>query len=103
MRVVFLLGFIVFALNLPIVRYKFFLGILTVSFGVLVAYGLPNDLTSIDITKYKPLSKILQIPGNQIIKEVSSPRGLITVVETREIPLRYAPGLSIKNQQELSY
>ena len=101
LRVVFLLGFIVFALNLPIVRYKFFLGILTVSFGVLVAYGLPNDLTSIDITKYKPLSKILQIPGNQIIKEVSSPRGLITVVETREIPLRYAPGLSIKNQSEL--
>jgi len=101
LRVIFFFGFIVFALNIPVIRYKFFLVILTISVGVLVAYSLPNGLTAIDITEYKPLSKILQIPGNKIITEVSSPRGLITIVETNEIPLRYAPGLSVKNKIKL--
>jgi len=101
LRIIFFLGFVVFTLNIPFVRYKFVLGILTMSFGVLVAYGLPHSFTTINITEYKPLSKILQIPGNKIINEISSPRSLITIVETNKIPLRYAPGLSIKNHSEL--
>ena len=56
---------------------------------------------TLNLSEYKPLNKILQIPDNKIIREVSSPRGLITVVKTGRIPLRYSPGLSLKNPYKL--
>jgi len=46
------------------------------------------------LSEYKPLSKTLNLPGSKIIKEESSPYGLIDVVQSSHI--RYAPGLSIK-------
>lgn len=45
---------------------------------------------------YKDLSQALRVAGARIVAERHSPLGLLQVVESRRIPLRYAPGLSVK-------
>ena len=67
----------------------------------MIAYGIPTNWTALNLSEYKSLNKILQIPDNKIVREVSSPRGLITVVKTGRIPLRYSPGLSLKNPYKI--
>ncbi|MEK7816286.1 MAG: SAM-dependent methyltransferase [Pseudomonadota bacterium] len=52
------------------------------------------------LSPYKELSQTLRIPGARVIAERSSPLGLITVVESPLIPLRYAPGLSLNAGRE---
>jgi len=47
----------------------------------------------LNISQYKSLSITLNLPGARIIKEVSSPLGLIDVVKSPAI--RHAPGLSL--------
>ena len=91
------MGFVTCAFNTPINRYKFLVSLLTIFIGAVIAYSIPTNWTALNLSEYKPLSKILQIPDNKIVREVSSPRGLITVVKTGINPLRYAPGLSLKN------
>ena len=54
----------------------------------------------LQISPYKDLSKTLNISGTQIIKQQSSPLGLLSVVESPQIPFRFAPGLSLYNTQE---
>ena len=49
---------------------------------------------------YKGLVQTLRIGGTRIIEERSSPLGLLSVVESRNIPLRHAPGLSLNASQE---
>ena len=101
LRVIFFMGFVACAFNTPINRYKFLASFLTISLGAMIAYSIPTNWTALNMSEYKPLSKILQIPDNKIVREVSSPRGLITVVKTGRIPLRYSPGLSLKNPHNL--
>lgn len=55
---------------------------------------LPN-VTSLVISPYKSQSQLLTIPATKIIEQHSSPLGLISVVESKNTPLRNAPGLSI--------
>ncbi len=47
------------------------------------------------ITPYKGLPKALEIAGARIVAQRSSPLGLLSVVESPRVPLRYAPGLSL--------
>ncbi len=101
LRVIFFMGFVACAFNTPINRYKFLASLLTIFLGAMIAYGIPTNWTALNLSEYKSLNKILQIPDNKIIREVSSPRGLITVVKTGRIPLRYSPGLSLKNPYKL--
>ena len=101
LRVIFFMGFVTCAFNTPINRYKFLVSLLTIFIGAVIAYSMPTNWTALNLSEYKPLSKILQIPDNKIVREVSSPRGLITVVKTGINPLRYAPGLSLKNPHNL--
>lgn len=61
---------------------------------------LPAEWSRITPSPYKGLSQLLQIRGTAIIDERSSPLGLLTVVESREIPLRHAPGLSLSAKTE---
>ncbi|MGH8562122.1 MAG: spermidine synthase, partial [Nevskiales bacterium] len=42
----------------------------------------------------------LQIAGSRIIKERSSPLGLLSVVQSPQLPLRYAPGLALTSRHE---
>ncbi|HWS02056.1 MAG TPA: SAM-dependent methyltransferase [Gammaproteobacteria bacterium] len=54
--------------------------------------------STLNLSPYKPLSQLLRVPGAQIIAEHSSPLGLLSVVESPQVPLRHAPGLSLNAQ-----
>jgi spermidine synthase len=56
---------------------------------------LPSAWTVLAISPYKPLSQQLRIDGSRIVEVQSSPLGMLTVVESNEVPLRHAPGLSL--------
>ncbi|MCP4040545.1 MAG: SAM-dependent methyltransferase, partial [Gammaproteobacteria bacterium] len=47
------------------------------------------------LSPFKGLSQALQVTGAGVSQERSSPLGLLSVVENRRIPFRYAPGLSL--------
>jgi len=67
--------------------------------AMLIAIVLPLLLIGSNvqpaISPYKELSQALRIEGTQITSQRSSPLGLVSVLETGKVPLRYAPGLSI--------
>lgn len=44
---------------------------------------------------YKGLPQALQVLGARVVAERSSPLGLVQVVESPEVPFRFAPGLSL--------
>ena len=54
----------------------------------------------LQLSPYKSLQQVLRINGTSIIAESSSPLGLISVVESRDIPLRHAPGQSLHSTHE---
>jgi spermidine synthase len=58
-------------------------------------YALPDTWTEPSISPYKSLSQLLRVPGTRVVAERSSPLGRISVVESRTVPLRHAPGLSL--------
>jgi hypothetical protein len=55
---------------------------------------------ALKITPYKGLPKALEVGGARIVAQRSSPLGLLSVVESPQVPLRYAPGLSLAATQE---
>jgi len=61
--------------------------------GVLII--LPPSWLEPQISPYKGLPQTLRIGGTHIVEERSGPLGLLSVVESRLIPLRDAPGLSL--------
>jgi len=65
-----------------------------ISFVIAVLVYLYINPGNLHLSEYKSLSKTLNLPGSKIIREESSPYGLIDVVQSSHI--RYAPGLSIK-------
>jgi len=65
-----------------------------ISFVIAALVFLYINPGTLKLSEYKSLSKTLNLPGSKIIKEESSPYGLINVVQSSHI--RYAPGLSIK-------
>ncbi len=72
--------------------------------GILIVLLLPltylGTQTELAISPYKALNQLLRITGTQIIKERSSPLGLVSVVKSSQIPLRHAPGLSLNATSE---
>ncbi|MFC1492005.1 SAM-dependent methyltransferase [Nitrospinota bacterium] len=64
--------------------------------GLLLPSLWPHTLLKLRLSPYKGLSQTLQIPGTRIIEERSSPLGSLAVVESRKIPFRHAPGLSLQ-------
>lgn len=54
----------------------------------------------LQLSPYKSLEQVLRINGTSIIAEGSSPLGLISVVESRDIPLRHSPGQSLYASHE---
>ena len=61
---------------------------------------LPAGWLALAISPYKGMNQSLQISGTRIIDEYSSPLGLISVMESSQIPLRHAPGLSLNASGE---
>ncbi|MEZ5541817.1 MAG: SAM-dependent methyltransferase [Pseudomonadota bacterium] len=64
---------------------------------VLLGAGLNSEL---HLSPYKGLSQTLLIPGTRLTEQYSSPLGLLSVVESAQVPLRHAPGLSLLATQE---
>src|SRR5215471_11748217 len=62
--------------------------------------ALPSSWTALHLSEYKGLAQALLVPGAKVLAEDSSPLGLLTVVSSPTIPLRYAPGLSLYNATE---
>lgn len=50
---------------------------------------------TLNISPYKDLSQQLRIPGTDVVEHYSSPLGLLSVIESKQVPLRHAPGLSL--------
>jgi len=61
-----------------------------------IPFLLPPSWTKPAVSPYKGLSQQMRIRGSRVVEERSSPLGLLTVVENKKIPFRYAPGLSLK-------
>lgn len=61
-------------------------------FALLAAIGQYYPLQP---TPYKPLQQYLRVAGAKIVAERASPLGLVQVLESPNIPLRYAPGMSL--------
>ncbi len=61
----------------------------------IVPFALPESLTALSPSPYKELSQALNVKDTRLIAERSSPLAVLSVVESRLIPFRYAPGLSL--------
>jgi len=61
---------------------------------------VPSHWMELTISPYKGLQQLLRIDGTRIIRTLSSPLGMIDVVESTIIPLRHAPGLSLNATTE---
>jgi SAM-dependent methyltransferase len=62
--------------------------------------ALPEAWTALQVSPYKGLRQALQAPGAAIEHERSSPLGLLSAVQSPEIPFRHVPGLSLNNTVE---
>ena len=67
----------------------------------IAAVWLMPSVKQLAMTPYKGLPHAQLIPGTRIIDEMSSPLGLITVVESADVPFRYAPGMSLSAIAEI--
>ena len=68
--------------------------------AALLLAALPEAWLELRPSPYKDLSQTLKIVGARVLAEESSPLGVLTVVENRQVPLRQAPGLSLAATQE---
>ncbi|MEA3372328.1 MAG: SAM-dependent methyltransferase [Campylobacterota bacterium] len=66
----------------------------------LVAVLFSGRGSTLSINEYKDLSQILRISGTKIVKESSSPLGMLCVIESPDVPFRYVPGLSMASDVE---
>lgn len=61
----------------------------------ILPWSLPRHWTEIHASEYKPLNQTLNVMGANLLQKHTSPLGLLTVVESTQIPFRHAPGLSM--------
>lgn len=71
-----------------------------VAVGLSLSLCWPNGLVRLRLSEYKGLEMALEVPGARIVDERWGPLGLIDVVESPEVPFRFAPGVSLANTQE---
>lgn len=82
------------------VRLKAGWGLFLLFAGVFFAALLPQKAVALKMSEYKELSQALRITGARVLEERTSPYGKLTLVESPEVPFRYAPGLSIASAAE---
>ena len=68
--------------------------------AIAVPLAIPSSWTTLRLSPYKGLSIMLSVPGAEVLGQTTSPLGLLTVVDSSQIPFRYAPGLSLNNMVE---
>lgn len=62
---------------------------------IVALWVVPASWTELRMSPYKALEQTMRIPGTAVIEEHSSPLALVSVLESREVPLRHAPDLSL--------
>ncbi|WP_455211737.1 hypothetical protein [Kaarinaea lacus] len=67
--------------------------------AALLIVAIPSSWLELRISPYKSLPQVLNIAGTQVVTQRSSPLGMISVVESENVPFRYAPGLSLHATQ----
>ncbi len=55
----------------------------------------PETWFALRISEYKQLPSALNMTGARVLSERSGPLGLLTVIESPEVPFRFVPGLSL--------
>lgn len=73
-----------------------FIAILTLMSATVITLFFIFDVIQLRPSEYKSLSKTLLLPDAKIMKETTSPFGVLTVVQSDA--LRYAPGMSLSFQ-----
>ena len=68
-----------------------------VGFTLALFVTLPGDATRLRMSEFKALEQQLRVAGANLAAEYDSPLARLSVVENRQIPLRHAPGLSIRS------
>jgi hypothetical protein len=67
-----------------------------------VAFAVPLLIPlQIEPGHYKPVTQALRIPGAMVTEVRSTPLGYVQLLESPEVPLRHAPGLSLNWFEEL--
>ncbi|MCX7672289.1 MAG: SAM-dependent methyltransferase [Thiobacillaceae bacterium] len=61
----------------------------------LATAGLPVRWVALEPLPYKDLAQWLNVVGTRVLAERSGPLGTITVLDSPQVPLRHAPGLSL--------
>jgi len=61
-------------------------------------FGMPQNLLGMRLSEYKGLSQAMQVVDSEVLTASSSPLGLLTVVESPQVPFRHAPGLSFNTR-----
>jgi hypothetical protein len=69
-------------------------------FAWLVVLGIIaiGDGVALRASEYKGLSQALQVVDSRVLTQMSSPLGLLTVVDSPTVPVRLAPGLSFNTR-----
>ena len=57
---------------------------------------LPADLKRLRMSEFKAASQHLNVAGATLAAELDSPLARLSIIENREIPMRHAPGLSLR-------
>lgn len=73
-------------------------GVGAIAMILLLAKVVPPAM---QISPYKPLAQTLRVPGARVAAEKPSSLGLVSVVESPRVPLRFAPGLSLNYSGDL--
>jgi spermidine synthase len=68
--------------------------------GLVAVAALPTQLLRFEPGPYKGLSQALLVEGTRVTLERTSPLGRLSVIESRRVPLRSAPGLSLGSVSE---
>ena len=65
---------------------------------VLLAVGVPQARLDLRISEYKGLAQALQVVDSEVLTELWSPLGMLSVVDSPAVPVRHAPGLSFNTR-----
>lgn len=88
-----LLATLALAAVVHVPRFRLPIGVVVVA--VVLVWLMPAAWIEPRPSEYKGLSQALRVQGTELVEERSSPLALVSVVETPDVPLRHAPGLSL--------
>ena len=70
--------------------------------AALLAAAFPTAWLDLQLSSYKGLSLALRVPNASIVTQRSGPQALLSVVDSPDVPLRFAPGLSLQSAHQPS-